>query len=1267
MGKSALFFVTALLLSRAEFPASAQAANPTPPPPAIGSTLRMTAPVDAPNRVVGYTAWDDDYFYIAFQINKPTLSAKNKEPFTHPLEDDAVILSLQIDNDHKSVKRTAKTVVLAVSGAGGAQLYLGESGRPLFESLDDLNKQMADINKTETDPTARQAKTGALLGSIPRFTVEPKGAQLPGGSAVPGYTVEAAIPWSDLGGKPDPGAKMGFHVAAQSRVPGSPALQALSPKVLSESDLYNPSLWGEIVFSNSPSPATGLLVSPRVFANKPIIDGALSGGEWNPLSSFEFGERMSAGGGASLLANTLAARARLPFAPRAPRALVPIAGPAISALPARQPQKAPPLVLARYIYWYQADSRKAAPMEHVRLSGGATALAHHPIDSLGPWFSYDRANWHRRQLMDARRAGIDVILPDYRGSARDRQLYANKGLAALTAALKSLRQTDQDYPLVALYLDTSSLIDIFGDRPDLHDPAVRTALANMIRDFYERIPAEFRYTVPLSQANGGGSACVVFLSDAGAFKAIDPGFEDMLRGRFAADFDGSDLVVLGENAFQGKAKLDGYFGLAGAKSAPFQGDGWIKVAGVSPGYDNTMLANAGEQPVVRSRKDGQTYRDDWTAALNRHPDWILLESWNDFSIGSELAPSIELGYSYADLTRVFTRMFSGAAPFSVKYLRNDVPSVMLAKSAYAVHVRAQNTGLSGWDTKAGNGMLATAFTARWRKAGQDVGAGTPVPLASVVLSGQDVDLAFTATAPFEPGDYTLEFTPAETGKRGASVSPDQTLVLPIKVRGADGLPVWNASLVQSDLPATLENGSVYDLHATLRNDGSAVWRKTDGARVTLRLYRTVLSDTAGNQAITEAPIQAADATAELTRDVLPGETADVSLKLPLMDSQGAPLPAWSQDELWTYVARWEVAANPPTSGPRAAAAGDADSVAAFGVSTAPTPISVVDFDFGVRFVSDGTLGKMPAQKRIPVRLSLQNVGAQIWKKDNVRVGYHWYYLDGTEFVWDDETTPLSQDVPPGGRVNDILVYVTAPPATGAYFLVWDVKVGDTWASTSAGTRALDQIVHEVDVIDGTLTFADLSKAFNVSGITDEDDLASGDFDGQGNTFPSAFIPPFANTNLVPSGIWLPTDKGGPDSQRRISFRWGPKGSKLPNFVACKGQRLNISKAGTMCRRLHIVAASTGKQTQGDIRLIFQEPTSQSEDIYPFAVSRWDSAPTQGEAVAFLSPRHHSRKGNEPGPVVLYHYVITVREPRKLAAIQLPDVPDIKIAAITMEK
>src|SRR5262249_19123783 len=156
------------------------------------------------------------------------------------------------------------------------------------------------------------------------------------------------------------------------------------------------------------------------------------------------------------------------------------------------------------------------------------------------------------------------------------------------------------------------------------------------------------------------------------------------------------------------------------------------------------------------------------------------------------------------------------------------------------------------------------------------------------------------------------------------------------------------------------------------------------------------------------------------------------------------------------------------------------------------------------------------------------------------------------------------------------------------------------------------------------------------------------------TFPAALVPPYTDTPATPLGLFQASDKVGPESPRRISFRWGPKMSKSNNFIVCKGQRLELGKSADKCRVLHIIAATTGKEISTNMRLVFQEPTSQSIDLFAFSVSPWDGAPAFKEEIAFQAPFHHTRNGTETGAVRLYHYKITIKEPRQLVAILLPD-------------
>ena len=215
------------------------------------------------------------------------------------------------------------------------------------------------------------------------------------------------------------------------------------------------------------------------------------------------------------------------------------------------------------------------------------------------------------------------------------------------------------------------------------------------------------------------------------------------------------------------------------------------------------------------------------------------------------------------------------------------------------------------------------------------------------------------------------------------------------------------------MPAFLEAGSAYAATATLRNDGANTWSKAAGARITFRLTR-IAAPTTPDGAAAETPVALADATMELSNDVAPGQTVTARVTIPAMDADGKPLPVWTPEETWTYAGHWEVAQGE-------------NAQSGVGAKTPSTPVSIVDLDFGARFVSDSTLPSLPAERRQPARLTVLNNGPQIWKKDQVRIGYHWYYQDGAEYSWEDETTPISQDVAPGQTTGDVLAWLTPPP------------------------------------------------------------------------------------------------------------------------------------------------------------------------------------------------------------------------------------------------
>ena len=221
------------------------------------------------------------------------------------------------------------------------------------------------------------------------------------------------------------------------------------------------------------------------------------------------------------------------------------------------------LVFALYYYGFQGDPRKPTPARDVRDAKGVSLMTDHPWESVGPWFSYDRAQWHKNQFQMMAAGGIDVALAVYRGDPASRAGYALKGLDMMTQGLKELRSEGtgpfikpREYPQLALALDLSSLAQQSGGPVDLKQPEAQRGLYGMIRDFYRHVPEEFRATVQLPPARQGtaaevgtastprGIAYVVRLLGDEAVKDADNSVLTYVNGRFAKEF-GARLLWVG--------------------------------------------------------------------------------------------------------------------------------------------------------------------------------------------------------------------------------------------------------------------------------------------------------------------------------------------------------------------------------------------------------------------------------------------------------------------------------------------------------------------------------------------------------------------------------------------------------------------------------------------------------------------------------------------------------------------------------------------------
>jgi hypothetical protein len=95
------------------------------------------------------------------------------------------------------------------------------------------------------------------------------------------------------------------------------------------------------------------------------------------------------------------------------------------------------------------------------------------------------------------------------------------------------------------------------------------------------------------------------------------------------------------------------------------------VATVMPGYDDRKIRPKGG--FARSRNGGEYYRQCWQAAIASKPQWIVINSFNEWMEGSEIEPSQSFGNLYLDLTRELTARFK-SADFAVQSAAPQQPA-----------------------------------------------------------------------------------------------------------------------------------------------------------------------------------------------------------------------------------------------------------------------------------------------------------------------------------------------------------------------------------------------------------------------------------------------------------------------------------------------------------------------------------------------------------------------------------------------------------------
>jgi hypothetical protein len=256
------------------------------------------------------------------------------------------------------------------------------------------------------------------------------------------------------------------------------------------------------------------------------------------------------------------------------------------------------------------------------------------------------------------------------------------------------------------------------------------------------------------------------------------------------------------------------------------------------------------------------------------------------------------------------------------------------------------------------------------------------------------------------------------------------------------------------------------------------------------------------------------------------------------------------------------------------------------------------------------------------------------------------------------------------------VAVRVPDYNGPMYLVFDLQLGGSYASTGPSTRGADILVLAALITGGRQIPLDLTPVFDTDGISAVSNRADGDIDGKGETLPAELMPPYVlrpplgtvpmQTNLYPCGLWdrivgIRSTPQGPLTDN-VTFRFPDKRERVKNVVSCAGQRVELSTGPVTA--IHLLGCATAADAAGTFTVLYKDGTTSQQ---PLTMSLWTALPRNGEHVAFVVPRRHAAQGNDPpGAAYLSHYTLHLEGAKALAGIVLPQNRAMKVFAITVE-
>lgn len=293
-----------------------------------------------------------------------------------------------------------------------------------------------------------------------------------------------------------------------------------------------------------------------------------------------------------------------------------------------------------YFYWYDIYSQSHI----INPENGSDGLTTHPATLED--FSYKSVAWHKKQLTDMEAAGINVALMVFWGSPAEHEPgtelhWSFAGLPPLVQARDELTRAGHHPPRIGLFYDTSTLQhNAWHYHADLTTDYGRKWFYATVRDFFSCIPARHWAMI---------DAKPVILMYAAAFaKKWDQSFLEYAKTEFPKEFSGRVPWIAPQDSW--RVKGDDTCAWGGALGFKNPGIGEI-----GPGYDHAHVY--GRTPLVKEREAGKFYETSWLKFLRRPTHFVMIETWNEFHEGTDIAESRESGRKYIKLTAKYSKYF----------------------------------------------------------------------------------------------------------------------------------------------------------------------------------------------------------------------------------------------------------------------------------------------------------------------------------------------------------------------------------------------------------------------------------------------------------------------------------------------------------------------------------------------------------------------------------------------------------------------------------